>query len=310
MRLDHLEVPGEHEARERAWVVVQAAFAEREPAPRPRRRLAPALGFAAVAAVVAAAFTPPGQAVVREVREAIGVAEAEQALFSLPAPGRLLVASDSGVWVVSEDGTKRLLGDYREAAWSPFGRFVAAAGENELVALEPDGDVRWKLSRPDVRSPAWSGTETDTRIAYISGGTVRVVAGDGTGDRALASGEAVAWLPGPGHVLAIRTGTGLMVVDADTGRELDRRPAPSATSIRGNEVLFRGERRFQGTGSFRDLAVSPDGRWLAFTWPEADQLVFVTATGPRRIEAAANLSGQFDSGTFPTLEGWSDNPSD
>ena len=36
----------------------------------------------------------------------------------------------------SVDGSKRLLGGYREASWSPFGHFVVAARPNELVALE------------------------------------------------------------------------------------------------------------------------------------------------------------------------------
>ena len=102
------------------------------------------------------------------VREVVGVEKAQPALFSLPAPGRLLVAADSGAWVVDEDGSKRRLGSYREASWSPFGRFVVASRRNELVALTPGGEVRWTLARPDVRFPRWGGTKTDTRIAYLS----------------------------------------------------------------------------------------------------------------------------------------------
>ncbi len=127
--------------------------------------------------------SPPGRAVLDEIREAVGVERAQPALFSLPAPGRLLVASDAGVWVVQQDGSKRLLGAYREASWSPFGRFVVAARENELAALEPDGSVRWTLARPGVRFPRWAGTETDTRIAYVDRTGIRVVAGDGTDDQ-------------------------------------------------------------------------------------------------------------------------------
>ena len=56
---------------------------------------------------------------------------------------------------------------------------------NELVALEPDGDLRWTLARPDVRFPRWGGTRTDTRIAYLSTARLRVVAGNGKGDRLL-----------------------------------------------------------------------------------------------------------------------------
>ena len=34
--LERIEIPGEHEARERSWAVVRTAFAEREPEPRQR----------------------------------------------------------------------------------------------------------------------------------------------------------------------------------------------------------------------------------------------------------------------------------
>jgi hypothetical protein len=353
--LERAEIPGEHEARERAWQVVRAAHAEREAAPRPLRRLAPAIALGLAAVVVAVAFTPPGQAVVETVRKAIGVESAEEALFSLPAPGRLLVVSDAGAWVVGEDGSKRFLGDFREAAWSPFGRFVVAVRPNELVALEPDGDVRWKLARRRVSSPRWGGTLTDTRIAYVSGGTARVVVGDGTGDRALGPGSALAWRPGAQHVLAIAAARRIRAVDADTGRALwtagvagarelawsadgrlllaitsrglqrvssagvllggiDRGVTAAAFAPRGHalavlrrtgNVTVDGEVRFRATGSFRDLTWSPDGGWLAVGWVDADQLVFVRAAGPRRLEAAANLSRQFDSTSFVSLAGWS-----
>ena len=176
--------PGEHEARERSWAVVRAAFAEREPSPR-RRSWKPVAAIALALVVVAGLLSPPGRAVLDEVREVVGVEQAQPALFSLPAPGRLLVTSDAGAWVVErgrlEAAARRL----------PRGVLVAVrplrrrARRNELVALEPDGDVRWTLARPDVRFPRWGGTQTDTRIAYLSRGRLRVVAGDGKGDRLL-----------------------------------------------------------------------------------------------------------------------------
>jgi hypothetical protein len=346
VRLDRIDIPGEHEARERTWEVLRAAFAEREPVPRSRLRLAPALSFAVLAAAVVAAFTPPGRAVVDKVREAIGVEAAEQTLFALPADGRLLAVADSGAWAVSRDGSKRRLGDYREASCSPFGRFVVAARENELAALEPDGDVRWKLARPNVHSPAWGGTRTDTRIAYVSRGVVHVIAGDGTGDRAVVGGHAVAWRPGGEHVLAVAmpqrvallgdrgwiadvsatalqwsadgsrllaTGPAGYVVLSAAGRVLEQGKGAAAFGPRGralavvgpgNAVRVGGRMRFQSTGTFRDLTWSPDGRWVAFVWPEADQIVFVTASGARRIEAAANLTAQFEGTTAPRIAGW------
>ena len=166
--LQGVEPPAEHDAAARAWTVVRAAHAEREPVAWSTRRARPLLAAAAAFAVVAAALTPPGRAVLQDVREAIGVERSAPALFSLPAPGRLLVDSADGVWVVQPDGSKRLLPGYRAASWSPFGHFVAAERANEVAALEPDGDVRWTLARPNVRYPTWGGTRTDTRVAYVT----------------------------------------------------------------------------------------------------------------------------------------------
>ena len=179
--LERIEIPGEHEARERSRAVVRAAFAEREPEP-PRVAWKPIAALAAAAVVVSGLLSSPGRAVLDEIREVVGVEHAQPALFSLPAPGRLLVTADSGVWVVQPDGSKRLLGRYEEASWSPFGRFVVASRRNELAALEPDGDVRWSLARPRVRTPAWTGSATDTRIAFVTDSRLHVVGGDGRGD--------------------------------------------------------------------------------------------------------------------------------
>jgi hypothetical protein len=183
------------------------------------RRRAPnraALVLAVVAALTAVAFTPPGHAVLTSVRKAIGVEHAQPALYRLPA-GRIL----AGGWLVDADGSTRHLGDYTETSWSPFGRFVVGAKQNALVALEPNGDVHWTLARARVRFPRWAGTHTDTRIAYLSGNRLHVVAGDGTGDRelgpALAAGVAPAW--GAGFTLAYADVHGrVWAFDVQTGQ--------------------------------------------------------------------------------------------
>ena len=223
--LERIEIPGEHEARERAWSVASTAFSEREAVERRRRMLRPALAIAVLVAALTAVLSPPGMAVLDEIREVVGVERAQPALFSLPAHGRLLVSSDVGVWVVERNGSKRLLGDYGEASWSPFGRFVVATRENELAALEPDGDVRWTLGRPGVQSPRWAGTETDTRIAYVDRAGIRVVAGDGTGDRLLVprARAPIAWRPGTDFQLAYADQLGrIVLVDASSGDVLWR----------------------------------------------------------------------------------------
>lgn len=210
--LQRTEAPGEREAGRRVGRVVRAAFAARDVEPRQPRYRRALVAVAIAAAVVAAVLSPPGRAVIESVREAVGVERAAPALFRLPSSGLLLVNSDAGAWIVRPDGSKRLLGRYTDAAWSPHGLYVVAARENLLAALDPKGQVRWSLARPDVRLPRWGGSRVDTRIAYLSAGGLRVVAGDGSGDHTCASAGvapvAPAWRPGPPHVLAFAAAGG------------------------------------------------------------------------------------------------------
>jgi hypothetical protein len=361
VRLEDIPIPGDEAAEERAWRILRSAFAERTPATRERRLLRPALVLAGVAVVAGAVASPPGRAVLDSLREAVGVKKAQPALFSLPAPGRVLAVSREGGWVVSGDGSKRLLGPYREASWSPFGRFVAAARVNELVTLDTKGDVRWTLARPVVRFPRWGGSRTDTRIAFLTTSRLHVVAGDGTGDidaggLPAAARVAPAWRPGLPFVLAYadtlgrayayEPGTGalrwrsepfpkprllqwssdgrlLLVVTHDKlavvragkpllvrfERVVDAAFRPGSHEVAviraragASEVRVGSRVVFRGTGAFRDLAWSPDGRWLLITWPTADQWVFVRVAGRRRIVAASGIARQF--GGFPRISGW------
>jgi hypothetical protein len=291
--LERIEVPGEHKARERTWRVVESAFATRQLVPPHPRWPRVAAIAVALAAIAAAALSSPGRAIVDEVREVVGVERAEPALFSLPAPGRLLVASDAGVWVVEQDGSKRLLGEYREASWSPFGRFVVAARENELAALEPDGDIRWTLARRGVRFPRWTGTETDTRIAYVDRSGIRVVAGDGSEDRLLvprARGP-LAWRPGPGFTLAYADRRGRVVlVDAETGRVLwrTRRDGPVAAlewSSNGRRLIARRVRA-------RDDVAVYTARGALYTGFRTDGAITSAASRPgSHARAVAVLAG-------------------
>jgi WD40 repeat protein len=201
--------PGEGEARDRSWTVVRAAFEQREPVSWPRRHGRTLVAVAVVAAAVAAFLSPPGRSVIQSLRRAVGIEHAHRALFSLPGGGRLLVQSSSGVWVVHADGSKRRLPDYDEASWSPHGLYLVATKRDELAALTDTGDVHWTLARPHVRFASWTGTKTDTRIAYVTRQrvpAVRVVGGDGSDDHWVAKDffpVAPAWRPGTSHVLAV-----------------------------------------------------------------------------------------------------------
>jgi hypothetical protein len=280
-------VPDELGAQRRAWSVVRSAFEEREPVGWPRRHARPLLALAAALALIAAAFSSPGRALLRDVRERIGEERAAPALFSLPDGGQLLVVSEDGPWVVQPRGSKRLLGSFREASWSPTGRFVVAARRNELVTLEPDGAVRWSLARRRVRMPRWGGSQVDTRIAYLSGSALRVVAGDSTEDRRFARAvEAVApaWRPGVRHVFAyVERGGRLVVAEADTRRRLWSRRLGRLERLEwssdGRLLLAQGPRFlrvFSARGRLRydllgreaapvvDVAFAPGGRGVAF----------------------------------------------
>jgi hypothetical protein len=297
--------PHEHEAAERTWAVVRAAYASRELVAWPRRHARPLLAGALVAAVVAAALSPPGRSVVHSIRKAVGVEHAEQALFSLPAPGQLLVTSRQGAWLVQTDGSKRLLGRYHDAALSPHGLFIAGTRANQLVVVDPKGKVRWTLARPAPRFPAWTGTRTDTRIAYLSAGHLRIVAGDGTGDHAVARAALLQPVWRPGRVIVYANAGRTLAYDARTGRRTTAQPSGEPVHIRRragqSEVVAGGRAVFRGTGVFDQIVRSPDGRWLLVSWPTADQWVFIRLR-PRKIIGVARITRQF--GRDARIAGW------
>jgi hypothetical protein len=241
--LERLPVPDAEAAQERAWELVRAGYEQHEPSRRARRARGLVLAIAGAGAALAIGLSPAGARVgdlVAEVGEAVGIGaeDARPALRSLPAAGELLVESGQGVWVVREDGSKRLLGDYSNATWSPRGLFVATADGAQLVVVDPTGDVQWTIptaGRPtDIR---WAGSDSDTRIAYRASGDLYVVAGDGSGNRRLARDVAArppAWMPLPGvtkvdpaaagsfgHVLGyLDRNDELQVVAPDTGADV------------------------------------------------------------------------------------------
>ena len=146
----------------------------------------------------------------------------------------------------------RKLGPYSDAEWSPHGLYVIATEQNELVAFDPDGGVRWKLARHDPSWPRWEGTMTDTRIAYIAASGLRVVAGDGTGDHLLdayAGDVPPAWDPARLHTVAYYSGGAIVLRRAD-GQLVWRAPITVIPSA---------------------LEWSTDGRYLAVRLAEADR---------------------------------------
>lgn len=301
-RLRELRAPDETAAEERSWEIVRAAFADHKPVrpdPRARRLI---LAVAAGAVALAIGLSPAGAKVGDLVSDVVGIGEpdAKPALRSLPAAGELLVSSPHGVWLVSGDGSKRLLGNYDGATWSPNGVYVAAGAGRQLVALEPGGDVRWTYTAPgDVRDPRWAGTAIDTRIAYRSGDDLRVIAGDGSGDSDRLIARNVpplppAWRPVSDSGLGAGGGLGPFVltyvdgaghprsVDADTGERVPLRP--------GDHRRLEAEPSASPSAETEDRALSPDGAQIARLdhVGSRDRLIVTKRGGGGRVLFAAH----------------------
>jgi hypothetical protein len=95
-----------------------------------------------------------------------------------------------------------------------------------LVALEPNGTVRWeKPHRQALAFPRWSFE--GYRIAYFAGSTLRAIVGNGTGDRSLGRGDpgvAPAWKPQTHEVAYLDTKGDVRIVEADRRTLLRRIP--------------------------------------------------------------------------------------
>jgi len=332
--------PDDDAARERSWRVARAAYRDHAPRPRRRRRwpaLAAALVLLPVAVGGAAAATTPERGVGHWVRSVLGAGEMRPALLAVPGGGRLLVTGPDGVWVVGADGSKRRLGDYDGASWSPRGLFVIAWRGRELTALDPSGRVRWSLPRAQrIVSARW-GPVDGFRVAYVAGEQLRVVNGDGSADRAYAAARAAvapAWRPDNTHVLAYADRRGrVSVVAVDARRRVWRGAAPPGLrelvwSPRGDRLLAIGARRlvlFDGSGavlSARDVAPgfvageaewSPRGSQVAVVQRSADagrsELVLLDAARVLRVRRAVPVPGRLTSlayspGGERLLAGW------
>lgn len=221
-------IPVPAEAEERGLRVIEAAYAQRQP--QQRQVALPRLALAlAVATLLTALLLSPAGAAVRDWVDDVvttSTPRPEEGLAEIPGGGRLLVQSTAGPWVVQPDGSRRLLGDYDEATWSPRGLFVAVAKGRTLSAVEPDGTPRWSLTAPArVGEPRWS--PSGYRIAYRSGKALRVVVANGNGDRRIAAATATvapSWSPSGHSQLAYVDSAGMLrIADSESGSPSLRR---------------------------------------------------------------------------------------
>jgi hypothetical protein len=263
-RLTAAPLPDEEAATGRAWSVVRTGRAQELARGRHhRRRRFPraAVAMACVLLLAALALTlasRPREALARWLRQAIGLSSVPSAhrttLAGLPGGGRLLVQAGATSWLVSPDGSRRLLGHDDGAELSPHERFVMTWRGPILSALTPGGRPQWSLTAPaDVTVARWS---TDGyRVAYLAGGSLRVLAGDGSGDHDLVDFVAPvppAWEPGAaaGHRVAlVRDDGAIELRDVDSGAVIWRQPSAGPAPHR--------------------LLWSPDGRYLLAVSPRA-----------------------------------------
>jgi hypothetical protein len=250
--LRELPVPDTEGAERRGLAVVTAAFGERAAeAPPPGRgaqrssprRLALALALAALLAALL--LSPAGASVRHWVGDVFSdqVPKAQPGLGHTPGGGRLLVLSQAGPWVVQPDGSRRLLGDYGDATWSPNGLYLAVAAGRTLTAVEPDGTPHWSLTaQGPVSDPRWWPGKY--RIAYRAGSQLWVTAADGTEDHLVARGMApVAPVWSPTKLLQLAYVEGgaqrplrLAFAEAESGERLGSAPAlPSVFKLEWGE---------------------------------------------------------------------------
>lgn len=313
--LTRVRVPDERGSEDRAWEIVSAAYGERTVVPRRWSRRRRAVGLAvAVALVGGVALSPAGATVGRLITRALGVQHPAPALFSLPAPGRLLVSGRDGTWTVAADGSARRVGPWPEASWSPHGLYLTVVASDQLAAVTPRGVPKWSLARRRVADPSWF-PPTGYRVAYLSGQELRVVAGDGTGDHPLAAGVArvaPAWRPGHAYQLAYLTSGGRLVVrDGDSGLEIwATRPGVRirglAWSTDGQRLLALSARKafvYDASGGLAAVlpepggapilhgAISPDGHELALVSGGVNGEVTLTDLDGRERATRRALAG-------------------
>jgi hypothetical protein len=176
--------------------------------------------------------------------------------------------------------------------------------KDALAAVDPGGRVHWSLARPGVRFARWGGSRLDTRIVYVSRGRLRVVAGDGTGDRPACgisplAGVAPAWRPGARHLLAYADARGrIAVVDVDSCSVAWRSGSIAALhslvwSADGARLLAVSRRGLTvfAAGSGKPRAARVLGRVLAAAFDPGSHRIGVVRGGDVLLLDADRLAG-------------------
>ena len=170
----------------------------------------------------------------------------------------------------------------------------AAQGSAGLRTVDADSGRRLWSARTGGTPIELAWTRDGRRLVALFDGSLRVYGREGTllAELRLPAGARA-------RTMAVHP-AGRRVAVA-----VKRREVSSVLSLRLDRAGAAPRQLFTGSGTFSDLAWSPNGRRLLVGWPEANQWLLV---GGKRPRAFARVSRQFDPGAsgagFPRLAGW------
>jgi len=162
---------------------------------------------------------------------------------------------------------------------------TARGGNRDVWVMNPDGSAQRQITTGLAPVSAFDVTLDGTRLAFASGGVVRSVAIDGTGETVLTGDDRLEYAPrfspdGRRLLVGRRTADGtdagwwLVPLDAAAGEEIqvlpDGAPPLGSTALRGDGIE-PGEGQPAWTGR---SAWDPTGRWLVLTTGEGGVVLF------------------------------------
>jgi hypothetical protein len=186
-------------------------------------------------------------------------------------------------------------------AWRPGQEHVLAYADPEgrvLVVDTDSGRVLWRTARASLPiALTWLNRE---ELAVLTEQRIRIFR---------APRQLVAAIVFPRDLY-----TATSIAASPDGRRIAY-AVYSKRDVQGIVYVYDGRvsrQLFSGGGRFRELAWSPDGRFLLVPWRAADQWLFIRTFGGPRVRTSADIARQFAPGEeagaaapgYPSVEGW------